>query len=115
MSEQADFYTIRQTAELLDVPTCEVHGLLRKSRLKAYRHEETGRWLIDAHSVHGYLGALAIGLQETSSSTTAVAVADDATQGPARRFSDLLILSIIGGLTLLAAVYTLAPRLLGDS
>jgi DNA-binding transcriptional LysR family regulator len=45
----------------------------------------------------------------------AVAVADDATQGPARRFSDLLILSIIGGLTLLAAVYTLAPRLLGDS
>jgi hypothetical protein len=115
MSEQAGFYTIRQTAELLDVPTCEVHGLLRKSSLKAHRHEETGRWLIDVHSVHGYLGSLPIGLQETSSDTTAAAAADVAAQGPANCFSDLLILSMIGGLTLLAAVYTLAPRLLGDS
>jgi hypothetical protein len=49
MSKQADFYTIRQPAELLDVPTCEVHGLLRKSRLKAHRQQETGRWLIDVH------------------------------------------------------------------
>src|SRR5215211_3870334 len=102
MSEQADFYTIRQAAELLDVPTCEVHRLLRKSRLKARRHEETGRWLIDVHSVHGYLRSLPISLQEASISTTTAAVADDATQGSARCFSDLLILSIIGGLTLLA-------------
>ena len=89
MSEKSDFYTIQQAAELLDMPTEKVHGLLRKGKLKARCDEETGRWLLDVRSVHGRLRIL-----------------------KSRAFEfDLLVLAIIVGLPLLAAGYTLVPLL----
>jgi hypothetical protein len=109
MIVRGDFYTIQQAAELLDMPTEKVHGLLRKGKLKGGRCEETGRWLLDIRSVHRQR-VLRVGLPEASDISTATM--PDATPPKSRSFdSDLLVLAIIGGVTLLAAGYTLVPLL----
>jgi excisionase family DNA binding protein len=106
MSQKIDFYSVRQAAELLDVPTEKVHGLLRKGKLKARRDEGTGRWMIDILSVHEHLKA---DPQHTKGIT---ATAPDVTRGKGSPFDlDSLILVIIAGVTLLAAGYTLLPLL----
>ena len=111
MRQRTYFYTIQQAAQLLDISTEKVHGLLRKGKLKACRDEETGRWLIDVCSVHKCLEAFQTDLQGAGVITTVVVA--DAPQAKRRPFDfNLLILLIIGGVTLLAALYTLAPLLL---
>jgi hypothetical protein len=109
MSEGDDFYTIWRAAELLDVPTEKVHGLVRKGKLKARRDEQTGRWLLDARSIHGRLKGSRVDPQGTSGIAT-TAAGPDGSRGESR-FFDLLILLIIGATTLLAAGYTLVPLL----
>jgi excisionase family DNA binding protein len=114
MSEQAGYYTIRQAAALLGIPTEKTHALLRKGKLKARRDEETGRWLLDPDSVHGRLKAPREGLlREGGASEAATSAVSDATQEKEDRLFDLLILTVIGGVTLLAAGYTLLPVILG--
>src|SRR5919199_276647 len=80
MSTGNDFYTIRQSADLLDIPTEEVRGLARKGKLKARHDEETGRWLLHERSVREYLVASRADPQRASSILTSTAVAHDATQ-----------------------------------
>ena len=110
MDQKIDFYSVQQAAELLDIPTEKVHGLLRKGKLNARRDENTGRWMIDVLSAHEHLKA---GPQEAKGITTTAA--PDAIQGGkwCPFDFDSLILMIIGGVTLLAAGYTLLPLLLG--
>jgi peptidoglycan/LPS O-acetylase OafA/YrhL len=84
MSEEDDFYTIQRAAQLLDLPTEKVHGLVRKGKLKAHRDKGTGRWLLDVRSVHDRLKASWVGLQGDSRITTTSAVMPDATQDFAR-------------------------------
>ena len=113
MSEQAGYYTIRQAAALLGIPTEKTHALLRKGKLKARRDEETGRWLLDPDSVHGRLKAPREGILRGGASEAATSAVSDATQEKEDRLFDLLILTVIGGVTLLAAGYTLLPVILG--
>ena len=109
MSQKIDFYSVQQTAELLEVPTEDVHGLLRKGKLKARRDEGTGRWMIDILSVHEHLNANPQGAK----GVTATAAGSEDTQGKRSPLDfDSLILVIIAGVTLLAAGYTLLPLLL---
>ena len=105
ISEQADYYTIQQAAALLDMPTEKIRALVRKGKLKARRDEETGRWLLDPSSVHDRLTVPQSDLRGGASGGAA--------QEEENRFFDLLVLLIIGGLTLLAAGYTLLPAILG--
>src|SRR5215204_2525741 len=100
MSEQAGYYTIRQAAALLGIPTEKTHALLRKGKLKARRDEETGRWLLDPDSVHGRLKAPREGLLRGGgggASEAATSAVSDATQEKEDRLFDLLILTAIGG------------------
>ena len=113
ISERADYYTIGQAATLLDMPTEKLRALVSKGKLKARRDEETGRWLLDPDSVHGRLKALRRGLLRGEANEAATTAVSDATQEEENRFFDLLLLLIIGGLTLLAAGYTLLPAILG--
>ncbi len=113
MSEQAGYYTIRQAAALLGIPTEKTHALLRKGKLKARRDEETGRWLLDPDSVHGRLKAPREGLLQGGASEAATSAVSDTTQEKEDRLFELLILTVIGGVTLLAAGYTLLPAILG--
>ena len=112
MSVRGDFYTVKQAAQVLGMPTEKVRGLLRKGKLKAQRSEETGRWLLDVRSVHRWR-ALRAGPREASD-IGSIATAPDASPKKSRSFdADLLDLVIIGGMTLLAAVCTLIPLLVG--
>src|SRR5437660_1704007 len=87
MSEGTHFYTIRQAAQLLDLPTEKVHGLVRKGGLKASRDEGTGRWLIDVCSVQDRFKASRVGLEGVGAITT-TAVMSDASQGFDRNDED---------------------------
>jgi hypothetical protein len=113
MSQQPNSYTIRQAAALLDVTTEKIHALVRKGKLNARRDEETGRWILEASSVHERLKTSRIGPLRGEASGAGTAEASGATQEEESRFFDLLILLIIGGVTLLAAGYTLLPTILG--
>ena len=106
---RGNFYTIQQAAMLLDVPTETVHGLLRKKKLEAKRCEQTGRWLLDISSVHRQR-VFRAGPPEASDSSAATT--PEAIPKKVCSFdADLLVLVIIGGVTLLAAGYTLIPLL----
>lgn len=104
------FYSVQQAAEVLDVPTEKVHGLLRKGKLKAHRDEETGAWMINVLSVEKHLKANpqeAKGIPATTSMPEVI-------QEKGRLFDfDSLVLVIIMVVTLVAAGYTLLPLLLG--
>ena len=80
MSERDNSYTVQRSAELLDIPTEQVRGLVRKGKLKARRDEETGRWLLDHHSVRDHLIASRVDLQGVSSTFNTTVVVPDATQ-----------------------------------
>jgi Acyltransferase family len=85
MSERDNLYTVQRSAELLDMPTEMVRGLVRKGKLKARRDEETGRWLLDHHSVHDHFIASRVDLQGVSSTTNTTVVVPDATQDVVRQ------------------------------
>src|SRR5215204_5081382 len=61
------------------------HGLVRKGKLKARRDEETGRWLLDHHSVSDHLIASRVELQGVSSTFNTTVVVPDATQDVVRQ------------------------------
>src|SRR5215211_7372547 len=84
MSQGNNLYTVQRSAELLDIPTEKVRGLVRKGKLKARRDEETGRWLLDHHSVHDHLIASRVDLQGVSSTFNTTVVVPDATQDVVR-------------------------------
>ena len=114
MSEQAHYYTIRQAAELLNIPTEKIHALRKKGELKARREEKSERWLLDPDPVHDRLKARRTGLLRGGGvSSAGAAAASEAIQEEESRIFDLLILLIIGGVTLLAAGYTLLPTISG--
>ena len=85
MSERDNSYTVQRSAELLDIPTEQVRGLVRKGKLKARRDEETGRWLLDHHSVRDHLIASRVDLQGVSSTFNTTVVVPDATQDVVRQ------------------------------
>jgi excisionase family DNA binding protein len=110
MSEGENFYTILQAAELLGVPPKRIHELVDEGELEAHRDEESGHWLINTRAVHARLKAFS--LDPRGSRVVATATVPDAPRE--NRFFDLLVLLIIGGITLLAAGYTLLPMLFGS-
>ena len=64
--------------------------------------------------MHGHLKAPREGLLRAGeASEAATSAVSDATQEKEDRLFDLLILTVIGGVTLLAAGYTLLPVILG--
>src|SRR5215207_5611013 len=85
MSAGDNFYTIQRSAELLDVPTEKVRGLMRQGKLKAHRDEETGRWLLDGRSVHDHSILSRVDLQGASNTITATAVVPNAIQDSVRQ------------------------------
>jgi peptidoglycan/LPS O-acetylase OafA/YrhL len=85
MSAGDNFYTIQQSAELLDIPTEKVRGLARKGKLKAHRDEETGRWLLDGRSVYGYLISSRVDPEGANNTTTTTAVVPNGIQDSIRQ------------------------------
>jgi excisionase family DNA binding protein len=106
MSEGENFYTILQAAEVLGVPPKRVYELVNEGELEAHRKGGSGHWLIDARAVHARLKAFS--LDPRGSRVVATATVPDAPREE-NRFFDLLVLLIIGGITLVAAGYTLLP------
>lgn len=108
-------YTVLQTVEALNVSPKRVYELIDEGTLEFRLDEQTGCWRIDARSVRAHLNHLksfSLGPEGTNFIATATSV-PGIDQGKERSFdSDLLVLLIIGGITLLAAGYTLLPALL---
>lgn len=111
MSEGENLYTVPQAAEILGVPPKRIHELVDEGELEAHRDEESGYWLVDARVVHARLKAFS--LDPEGSHVIATTTVPDAPREE-NRFFDLLVLLIIGGITLLAAGYTLLPMLFGS-
>ena len=97
VSDEGSFYTTQQAAEVLGVDTQRVYELIDEGKLEARRDEETGRWLIDARSVHS-LGELPPEPPEARGSRVRTREGNRA---------DSWILVVIAVVTLLAASYTL--------
>lgn len=103
MSDGDSFYTTRQTAEVLRTSIQRVHKLIDEGELEAHRDEETGHWLINAHSVRT-LGKLPPEPPEARGSRVRTREGSRA---------DFWILVVIAAVTLVAAGYTLITVLSG--
>jgi excisionase family DNA binding protein len=97
VGDEDNFYAAWQAAEVLGVSAQRVYELIDEGKLEALRDEETGRWLIDARSVHS-LGELPPEPPEARGSRVRTREGNRA---------DSWILVVIAVVTLLAASYTL--------
>ena len=104
MSTGGSFYTTQQAAEVLGVSTQRVHELIRENKLEAHRDEETGRWSINARSVHARLQELPPEPPEGRGSRASA---------QEKNRAGFWILVVIAVMTLLAAGYTLLTALSG--
>lgn len=121
MSERGDFYTVLQAAEVLNVTPKRVYEMLAEGELEAPYVE--GAWypLINIHSVHTHLKVcssvrthpkeLPAEPHDSHDAATTVLGFDDTLKENRFFDLDLVILLMIGGITLLAAGYTLLPML----
>jgi hypothetical protein len=108
----SDFYNISEAARLLCLTPKEVLRLINEGALNARPGEQSGNWLIEARSVHTRLKEFPPRTQGPEVTPMATSPLPKSPRQE-NRVWDLLVLVAIGGMTLLAAGYTLLPTLSG--
>lgn len=109
----SNFYNVSEAARLLRLTPEEVLKLINEGALRARPGQQSGNWLIEARSVHTRLKEFPPSTQGPEVTPTAATSTLPKSPRQENRVWDLLVLVIIGGMTLLAAAYTLLPTLSG--